>query len=640
MQTELDSDIRKRIQQSPLFNGVTDAEFEALLAECTLKNYRTVEKVDYFQNPEEGLLLILEGLTEIYIENVDGQSSLLELLQEGEIIGFSNLAYFLGELNRPLDRHRMKLVVSKSTRCLQVPFSVVKKRLVDERVRDMLLQKMSLRLANVYASLGEQVRLADEWGTSEPYVYRVKDLMTTPPCTVTEQESSQEIAKRMVQKSISSVLVIDRHGQLVGIITEKDLVRRVVAQQACGPLNAKDIMTKHLHTISPYDYYYEALSTFYHYGVKHLPVVEAGRPVGVVTLSNLLTKRDRGSMGILKQIEGASFESLPFVKTAIYDVLSTLIDDDISTIQTLEIITKLYDRLARQCVKLAVQSLERQGKGIPPVPYAWYLMGSGARAEQFMLTDQDHFLVYADCEGEVKDHARNYFSLLGKEIVRHLEQAGYTRCKGQMMASEAMWRGSVSEWQQRIRTWALEMTDNQILVSYNFLSFRWLIGDSTVHRHFSTMVKRQLQHAQTFLYAMAQQELDNDTPPYNLSLLTLFKGKGKRQTIDIKKHALFPLHHCLQILAVHRNILNATPMQLLASLVRVGEFSSGFAEDIRHAYEIALRTRIKLSWKKHLREEEITTAIEFSAIRQWEQDELRSMLSTVSSLQSHLAAKL
>ena len=110
--------------------------------------------------------------------------------------------------------------------------------------------------------------------------------------------------------------------------------------------------------------------------------------------------------------------------------------------------------------------------------------------------------------------------------------------------------------------------------------------------------------------------------------------------IDIKKHALFPLHHCLQILAVHRNILNATPVHLLDSLVRVGELSSDFAEDIRHAYEIALRTRIRLSWKKHLRNEEIKTAIEFSEIRQWEQDELRSMLSTVSSLQSHLSAKL
>ena len=195
-------------------------------------------------------------------------------------------------------------------------------------------------------------------------------------------------------------MVVNHAERLTGIITEKDLVQRVIAQGTIGHLTAKDVMTKKLHTVSRHDYYYEVLAAFYKYGVKHLPVVEGDRLIGVVTLSNLMTKRDRGSMGILKTIEESSFDNLPVVKKAIYDVLSNLINDEISTIHTLEIITKLYDRLARHCVKLAVQSLASQGKGNPPVPFSWYQMGSGARGEQFMLTDQDHFLVYADLEDE------------------------------------------------------------------------------------------------------------------------------------------------------------------------------------------------------------------------------------------------
>ena len=62
------------------------------------------------------------------------------------------------------------------------------------------------------------------------------------------------------------------------------------------------------------------------------------------------------------------------------------------------------------------------------------------------------------------------------------------------------------------------------------------------------MVKRQLKTAQTFLYYMAQQELSSEIPQVNHSLLTLLKRKEKWDSIDIKKHALFPLHHCLQIL--------------------------------------------------------------------------------------------
>ena len=190
-----------------------------------------------------------------------------------------------------------------------------------------------------------------------------------------------------------------------------------------------------------------------------------------------------------------------------------------------------------------------------------------------------------------------------------MEKAGYARCLGKMMSSEVQWRGSVTDWQQRLRGWAIKATDDYILLGYNFLSFRFLYGDSSVHNHFSGMVNKQLQSSQTFLYYMAQQEQNKPIPQVNQSFLALFKGKGNREIIDIKKHALFPMHHCLQILAVHKELINGTPLQLVDDLVKKGELSAGFADDVRHAYEVALRTRIQLSWKKHLRDEIITTEI-------------------------------
>jgi len=604
-------------------------------------HYQEAVMVDYFRTPDEGLLLILIGKAEVFIESAEGLPVILEILQAGEIVGFSNFANYLGDTMRPLDRHKIAMDISADSHCLQIPYSVIQDRLKHRDVRDFVMRKMSSRLANVYSSLGEQVKLTNEWGESEQYVRRVQDLMNTPAITVNQDDLVQDIARIMVEKSISSVMVVDYKGKLIGIVTEKDLVQRVVANGLSGPIRATAIMTRKLHTVSRHDYYYEVLSAFYKYGVKHLPVIEEERLIGVVTFSNLIYKQNRGSMAILKTIEEASFENLPVVKNAIYDVLSSLISDEISTIHTLEIITKLYDRLACHCIKLAVKSLEAQGKGSPPVPFSWYQMGSGARGEQFMLTDQDHFLVYADPVNENEYFIDEYFALLGDEIVLHLEQAGYSRCKGLMMSSEKNWRGSVTEWQQRLRTWAIESKNEQILLGYNFLSFRFLFGDHSLNEQFINIVQRQLMYAQTFLYYMAQQEQDKPIPTLEQQpFLALFKGKEKRQVIDIKMHALFPLHHCLQILGVHNNIINATPLQLLDGLVSKKEISAGFAEDIRHAYEIALSTRIQMSWKKHLQGEEITTEIKFALLRRWEQDEIKTMLNTTRSLQSHLLAKL
>ena len=108
---------------------------------------------------------------------------------------------------------------------------------------------------------------------------------------------------------------------------------------------------------------------FYKNGVKHLPVVDKEALVGVVTFQNLISKRDRGSMGILKTIEESSFENLPIVKEAIYDVLSSLIHDEISTIHTFEIITKLYDRLARPLCEIRCAVIRSTRKGISACPF-------------------------------------------------------------------------------------------------------------------------------------------------------------------------------------------------------------------------------------------------------------------------------
>lgn len=637
MQKDKQIALYQKIHEHPLFKGTSQEVFQQLLTTCKLNEYQKGDKIIYFEDSDEGLFLVLDGRAEVFIESEQGLSVLLEILLEGQIIGLSHIAQYLKKLAYPMHKQHVELEFVERTYSLQIPAAVVKARLEEVHVNQYLLRKTALRLGNVYSALGDQVKLGEDWGKSEPFVQRAQDLMSTPAITIRKTATAKEIAHVMIEQKISSVMVIDKDDQLTGIITEKDLVQRVLAQTGDALTTAENIMTQSPFTVSPHHHYYEVLSTFYQNGVKHLPVVEQNQVVGMITFQNLISKRDRGAIGILKTIENASYDRLPIVKKAVYDVLTNLIADEISTIHTLEIITKLYDRLARHCVALAVDTLDKQGHGAPPVPFSWYQMGSGARGEQFMLTDQDHFLVYAD---SADAQVEQYFALLGDEIVRHLEQAGYKRCDGKMMASETIWRGSLSDWQTRFQEWFIQTTDEQILLGFNFLSFRFIYGDRTIDRTFTTLVQQKFKNAQTFLYYMTQQEQYNPIPQFTPSRFKLFKTKEKNEMIDIKLNALFPMHHCLQILGVLKGLMNRTPLELLEGLVEVGELSDGFALDIRHAYEVALKARIQLSWTKHLRGEQSTTVIQFNAIRRWERDELKTMLTTVHALQQHLLAKL
>lgn len=632
-------ELYEQVHKHPLFSGTPHDQFAKLMEDCELSFYQKAEKVLYGKTHREGLLLILNGVAEVFIGE-NGKKEILEILQPEEMIGFSGLASFLGE---PDDHARLLTVQVEAVEdlhCLKIPYTVLEKRWNDEHVRDFVLRKVAVRLRDIYSSLAEQVKLASDWGESEAFVRRVQDLMSEPVVSISENETVQSTAKKMVENSIGSIVVVDDNEKLLGIITDTDIVRRVAAQSenSTRQLQAKDVMTPKPFTITRDAFYYEALTAFFTNSVKHLPVVDEERVVGLVTLSDLLEKKNRGQMAILKKIEDASFASLPTVKNAIYNVLSNLIQDEISTIHTLEIITKLYDRLVRHCVSLAVESMKKQGKGKPPVPFSWYLMGSGARGEQFMLTDQDHFLVYADANPNDKQKVDEYFSLLGEEIVGHLEQAGYSLCKGKMMSNNPDWRGSVSEWQERLRRWALKTTDEQILLGQNFLSFRFLYGDDSLNEQFVEMVRYKLEVSKTFIYYMAQQEREKLVPQIDQSFLGRFKAK--KQVIDIKKHALFPLHHCMQVLGAQYGIIDGTSLQLLNELVKRNAVYEGFSDDLLFAYEVALKTRIKMSWEKHLKGESITTEIELSALHSWEKDELINMLKAVRELQFYLLSKL
>ncbi|WP_100400373.1 DUF294 nucleotidyltransferase-like domain-containing protein [Bacillus sp. FJAT-44742] len=625
-----------QINNHPLFSGASAAEFGAFMEDCNLREYEKGDTVLFSKTPREGLLLILEGMTEVYVNTKEGHSSqeVLEVLEAGDIIGFSSLADFLGQPSEVEVNYTVEVQAVEKSVCLQIPYSVLEKRWDKEEVREYVLRQVSVRLRDIYASLAEQVQLASQWGESEAFIRRVQDIMTTPPIVVDQETEVDDIARIMVKESTSSVVVEDEDRKLVGIITEKDLVHRVVAKGMASGLRARTIMTPRPFTIQRQAYYYEAMSSFLMNRVKHLPVVDENESVkGMLTLSDLLRQQNRGKFEILQEVEESNAETLPHVKKAIYEVLGNLIQDKIPTLQILNIITQLFDRLVRHCVVLAVESVEEKGYGKPPVAFSFYLMGSGGRGEQFMLTDQDHFLVYEDPEDDQDpDDIEMYFRMLGGEIVLWLERAGYRPCDGNMMASEHSWRGSVSKWAERLRTWGVRATNENILLGHNFLAFRYLYGEEAVDEQFTKMVLQQMEKSRIFLYRAAEQEKASPVQTLDHPIRALFRLK--KESIDIKKNALFPFHHSLQILAAHHGVVGGVPIDQIKKLTRKGVFTEAFEDELLFAYEIVLKIWVEQSWNRYSRGEQSSSEIKFTHIKSRDKEELMIALKTIRSLQN------
>ena len=118
--------------------------------------------------------------------------------------------------------------------------------------------------------------------------YKILDAMTKKPVTVLPETRLQECAKIMAKEHVGA-LIIKRDNILLGVITEQDIVRKLVAK-GVNPVDEKveDYMEKKMETIGPEVDIYEALVKMGDLNIRHLPVVEAGEMVGLLTLKDIL----------------------------------------------------------------------------------------------------------------------------------------------------------------------------------------------------------------------------------------------------------------------------------------------------------------------------------------------------------------
>lgn len=613
----------KMVKDHPLFHGLSREESLHLLSLCQQKMYMESDLLFHANEQREGLLLLLSGVAEVFVGPPDNRE-VLEILKPGELIGLSSIADLIGE-QKPHLEYRVGVMATEAGQCLLIPIHVVEKRLHDHHFHHYLFTQLAIRLREIYSSLAEQItlrKMAKENGT---FIRRVQDIMTKKLVSVDSSTAISVAARLMTEHCTSSVLVIEKN-KLLGIITERDLVSRVISEKKNGNILASEVMTKNPITISKYAYYYEALSAFFINGVKHLPVVENGKILGIITLSNVLRHNKDSMMRTIKTIEAATHETLPSVKMAIYDVVDALLQNEVPIFKVLDNVTRLYDRLVKRCIEMAIKALSKREGLLPPTAFCFYQMGSAGREEQFLLTDQDHFLVYDNNSPEIE----SYFSKLGEEIVQLLEKAGYARCLGEMMASNPSWRGSLDTWMGRVQSWSTNATNQNMLLAQNFFSYRYLYGDEKLQKEFEGRLLQQMKNAKIFLYRLHEQ--DHHIPSLDHPIRALFKLDRKQ--LDIKKEIFFPYHHCLQILSLEYGIISGTPFERIDRLVEKKAFSDSFGKDVKAAASDVMLLFVKQRWRQYKNKEKLTSVLHFSHLTTKEKEELILSVKILKEIQT------
>lgn len=119
-------------------------------------------------------------------------------------------------------------------------------------------------------------------------VRQILDGKDTPLVTVAPDEPVLEAIRRMAESGVGAVLVIER-GELVGILTERDYARKIVLQgRASATTEVRTIMTSPVKTVTPEHRARACMQMMSEHRFRHLPVVEDGVLLGVVSIGDLL----------------------------------------------------------------------------------------------------------------------------------------------------------------------------------------------------------------------------------------------------------------------------------------------------------------------------------------------------------------
>ncbi|MEM1410994.1 MAG: DUF294 nucleotidyltransferase-like domain-containing protein, partial [Pseudomonadota bacterium] len=426
-------------------------------------------------------------------------------------------------------------------------------------------------------------RLSAASSPEEP-IRSVADLLRYAPVTVELGESIRETARRMSERRVSSVLVMDKE-RLAGILTDKDLRRRVVAkgEDTSGPVSA--VMTANPSTLPASAGLDEALLIMMRKGYHHLPVLDEGQPVGLITAGDVLRAQSEHPLRLLQDIERqADHEGLEAVSRRMPSLIARMVELGRDVEQVGRMITEVTDAFTRRLIGLAEEEL-----GPAPLPWAWLALGSQGRQEQTAKTDQDNGLILAETPDE---KAGPWFERFSRQVCDGLDRLGYVYCPGAIMALNPKWRVSLTDWKAHFDGWIEQPEPKSVMHSSIFFDMRCIAGEAALVEALQDHALTAAKENRIFRRFMAANAITH-RPPLGFFRRFVQEDDGSQdEGLNLKHRGIVPIIDLVRIRALEAGIAAPNTFDRLRSAAESGAMNAGDAANLQDALSLISRLRL------------------------------------------------
>lgn len=450
-------------------------------------------------------------------------------------------------------------------------------------------------------------------------------LMTAPDTSI------REGAQAMRAAGVSSVLLV-HEGQLQGIVTDRDLRNRVLAQGLSPERPLADVASAARHHLPDSASALDALTLMARHNIHHIPVLQGTQVVGVVTPSDVGLHQGPSPVQLASSIHKAdSVAALAACSAQVPAMQLALARSGAGAHSVARMVTTVTDAITVRLIALAQQEL-----GPAPVAWTWVAAGSQARMEQTARTDQDNCLLLAD-DYDPSAHGA-YFEALTRQVCDGLDACGYVHCPGDMMAMTERWRQPLQQWRRYFRQWIDQPESMALMLCSVFFDLRAIDGDAALLEQLRQEELARAQDSKLFLGLMVRNALSQHPALGWLGGLRVIRKGQHAGCIDLKHNAIAPMVDLARIYALSGGLPAVNTRERLeqAGALDGGELSPSAARDLRDALEIVSDLRLAYQTRQIQAGKSPDNFLPVGQLSRFEKYQLKQALRIVRELQAVL----
>lgn len=440
----------------------------------------------------------------------------------------------------------------------------------------VVLQKSQQTLRQHFAAKAAEIQLQQN---------TLGALCRRQPVSVTPETALRQALEKMDEMRVGSILVIESSGDLAGILTRYDLLKRVVLAEIDLNIPISQVMTPNLKTLQADDTVEAAAHLMMQESIRHVPILQNNRVIGLISERDLFTFQRFSVGNIGAEIRAAhTLDGLVVAAGHIRQYARNLLSQGVTGHRLTGLVSYLNDALTDQLIKITAPKYN-----LDLHQFCWLALGSEGREEQTIATDQDNALIVPD---ETTDAAMQQCLAFAREVNEGLGACGYPLCKGNVMASNPDYCRRQRDWIARCAQWIDAGSPQDLLDSSIFFDFRPIAGNSALAKPMQKYVAEAAEKTPRFIALLATNAMKWKVP------LTIFGGIdsekiGGKSAIDVKLHGTALITDFARIYALAKGITERNTKTRLEAVAAALGYDQARAADWVAAFEFLQTLRLK-----------------------------------------------